>query len=139
MADTGFNLSSVFRTVAQAVPDQEVLVWRDHRFTYAALDARIDGVAHFLAGAGLGCHTERDGLAPHESGQDAVGLYLRNGNEYLEGMVGAYRARAVPVNVNFRYVEEELRYLLADSGAKALVYHAEFAPRVAAIRDELPG
>ncbi len=138
MAATAFNLSTVFRAVAEAVPDQEVLIWREHRFTYADLDARIDGVAHFLVEQGLGCHTERGDLAPHESGQDAVGLYLRNGNEYLEAMVGSYRARAVPVNVNFRYVEEELRYLLLDSGAKALVYHAEFAPRVAAIREQLP-
>ena len=53
-------------------------------------------------------------------------------------MIGAYRARVAPFNVNYRYVEEELVYLLTDSKAKAIVYHAEFAPRVAAIRDRLP-
>lgn len=51
-----FNLSSVFRTVAAAIPEQTVLVWRDLRLTYAAMDARIDGVAHYLVGAGLGAH-----------------------------------------------------------------------------------
>ena len=133
-----FNLSTVFRTVAETVPDNEVLIWRDRRLTYAAMDARVDGVAHYLVSQGLGCHTERDQLAGHQSGQDHVGLYLRNGNEYLEAMIGGYRARVAPFNVNYRYVEEELLYLLADSGAKALVYAAEFAPHVQAIRGRLP-
>jgi fatty-acyl-CoA synthase len=132
-----FDLSSVFRAVAKAIPDETVLTWRDRRFTYARADARIDGVAHYLASAGLGCRTERDALAGHESGQDHLGLYLRNGNEYLETMV-AGRARVAPFNVSYRYVEEELVYLLNDSKATALVFHAEFAPRVAAIRDRVP-
>ncbi|PND54797.1 acyl-CoA synthetase [Mycobacterium sp. ENV421] len=133
-----FDLSSVFHTVAETLPDHEALIWRGQRLTYAQLDARIDGVAHYLTAQGLGCHTERDQLAPHESGQDHIGLYLRNGNQYLEAMVAGYRARVAPFNVNYRYVEEELLYLLTDSGAKALVYGAEFAPCVAAIRDRLP-
>ena len=136
---TRFNLSTVFRTVAETVPDQELLVWRDRRLTYAEVDARVDGVAHFLAAQGLGCHTERDGLAGHESGQDHLGVYLRNGNEYLEATLGAYRARVAAFNVNYRYVEEELAYLFADARTTALVYHAEFAPMVAAVRDRLPG
>jgi acyl-CoA synthetase (AMP-forming)/AMP-acid ligase II len=135
----GFNLSTVFDTVARAVPDQEVLVWRDRRFTYAEANARIDGVAYFLTEQGLGTHTERDQLAGHESGQDHLGIYLRNGNEWLETLVGAWRARVVPYNVNYRYVEEELLYLLADAQTTALVYHAEFAPQVAAVRHRLPG
>ena len=140
MNDTGvgFDLSSVFATVAQAVPDQTVLLWRDRRLTYAAMDARIDGVAHYLNSRGLGCHTEREHLLGHESGQDHLGVYLRNGNEYLEAMLAGYRARVAPFNVNYRYVGEELAYLLNDAKATALVYHAEFAPRVAAIRDQLP-
>jgi acyl-CoA synthetase (AMP-forming)/AMP-acid ligase II len=133
-----FDLSSVFQSVAAAIPDETVLVWRDRRLSYAAMDARINGVANHLAALGLGCHTERDGLAGHESGQDHLGIYLRNGNEYLESMIGGYRARVAPFNVSYRYVEEELVYLLNDSQAGALVYSAEFAPRVAAIRDRLP-
>jgi fatty-acyl-CoA synthase len=133
-----FDLSTVFRTVAQTIPDKQVLVWRDKRLSYADADARIDGVAHYLASQGLGCHTERDRLANHQSGQDHVGLYMRNGNEYMEAMVAGYRARVAPFNVNFRYVEEELLYLLADARARALVYAAEFAPHVQSIRGRLP-
>ncbi|MGB0102307.1 MAG: acyl-CoA synthetase [Nocardioides sp.] len=134
----GFNLSTVFSTVARAVPDQEVLVWRDRRLTYAEMDRRVDGLARYLVARGLGSHTPRAELAGHQSGQDHLGLYLRNGNEYLEGMVAGYRARVAPFNVNYRYVEEELHYLLTDARTRALVYHAEFAPRVAAVRDQLP-
>lgn len=134
----GFNLASVFGTVAAAVPDHEVLVWRDRRVTYAEMDARITGLARYLVGQGLGAHTERAELDNHESGQDHLGVYLRNGNEYLEATLGAFRARVAAFNVNYRYVEEELLYLLADARTTALVYHAEFAPTVAAIRDRLP-
>ena len=133
-----FNLSTVFGTVAETVPDTEALTWREHRYTYAELNRRVDGFANYLVGAGIGCHTERYGLANHESGQDHVGLYLRNGNEYLEAMVGAYRSRSAPFNVSYRYVEDELIYLLNDADARALVYHAEFAPRVARIVDRIP-
>ena len=128
---TGFNLSSVFATVAAAVPEQEVLVHGDLRLTYAQVQAHADGFARFLASRGLGCHTERDDLAGHESGQDHVGLYLYNGPEYLEAMIASYRARAVPINVNYRYVAEELAYLLVDAGTRALVYHSCFAEQVA--------
>ena len=134
----GFNLATVFGAVARAVPDQEVLVWRDRRITYAEMDARIDGVARFFVDRGLGVRTERSELANHESGQDHAGIYLRNGNEYLEAMLGAFRARVGAFNVNYRYVEEELVYLLSDADTKALVFHSEFAPVVGAVLDQLP-
>lgn len=140
MAETAtrFNLSTVFDTVARSVPDREVLVRGEQRWRYAEVNARIDGVAHYLAARGLGCCTPRGELDGHESGQSHVGLYLRNGNEYFEAMVGSYRARAAPFNVNYRYVAEELLHLFGDARTRALVYHAEFAPRVAEIRDRLP-
>jgi acyl-CoA synthetase (AMP-forming)/AMP-acid ligase II len=138
VGDSGFNLSTVFSTLARALPQHRALFWRDREWTYADMDARVDGVAHYLASLELGCHTERDRLQGHESGQDHIGLYLRNGNQYLESMIGAYRARVAPFNVNYRYVDAELVYLLANAQARALVYHAEFAPRVASIRDQLP-
>ncbi|GAS95797.1 AMP-dependent synthetase and ligase [Mycolicibacterium canariasense] len=138
MSGVSFNLSSVFGTVAAAVPHQTFLVWRDRRLSYAEFDRRVDGFANFLVTAGLGLHAERDTLAGHQSGQDHLGIYLRNGNEYLESMIGGYRARVAPYNVSFRYVEDELLYLLNDSKARALVYNAEFAPRVAAVRDRAP-
>ena len=71
-------------------------------------------------------------------GQDLLGLYAYNGPEYVEGMLGAWRARVAPFNVNYRYVKNELQYLLADSGATALLYHATFAPRVAEVLPDLP-
>ncbi|MCV7423798.1 acyl-CoA synthetase [Mycobacterium yunnanensis] len=133
-----FNLSAVFATVAEAIPDHTVVLWRGRRFTYAEMNSRIDGLAHYLIGQGMGCHVERTELGSHESGQDHLGIYLRNGNQYLETMIGSYRARVAPFNVNYRYVGEELEYLLRNAQAKALVYGAEFAPQVAAIRGELP-
>ncbi|TQS43920.1 acyl-CoA synthetase [Cryptosporangium phraense] len=133
-----FTLSQVFRTAAAAVPDTEAIVWRDRRLTYRSVDERADGFAHYLAGRGLGARRERAELQGHESGQDHVGLYLRNSPEYIEAMVGAHRARCAPFNVNYRYVAEELLYLLTDAHARVLVYHAEFAPSLAAVRDRLP-
>jgi fatty-acyl-CoA synthase len=67
-----------------------------------------------------------------------VALYLHNGNEYLEGMLGAYKARCAPTNVNYRYRAEELRYVLADSGARAVIHHLAFAPTLAEVIDDLP-
>jgi acyl-CoA synthetase (AMP-forming)/AMP-acid ligase II len=134
----GFNLSRVFGTVAAAVPDQEALVWRERRLTYAAMDNRITGIASYLANQGLGRHVPRAHLAGHEIGQDTVGLYLRNGNEYPEAMIGAYRAGAISFNINYMYVEEELLYLLNDARTTALVFGGEFAPRVAGILDRVP-
>ena len=70
-----FDLSTVFRTVARAIPEQTFLIWRDRRLSYADVDARIDGFAHYLTAAGFGCHTERDRLNGHQSGQDHLGIY----------------------------------------------------------------
>jgi fatty-acyl-CoA synthase len=76
----------------------------------------------------LGIRQDRSELQGHESGQDHVALALYNGNEYLEGMLGSYRARVAPFNVNYRYVGEELRYLLNDARPRALILHASLAP-----------
>jgi fatty-acyl-CoA synthase len=65
--------------------------------------------------------------------QDHVALYLTNGNEYLEGMLGSYKARAAPFNVNYRYVTEELTYLLRDARTRAVIYHARYATMLAAV------
>ncbi|TFG91456.1 MAG: acyl-CoA synthetase, partial [Myxococcales bacterium] len=105
----------------------------------ADLAARSRRLASFLTSRGLGAHRERAELANHESGQDHLAIYLYNGNEYIEGMLGAFKSRVAPLNVNYRYVEEELLYLFRNSRARAVLYHAEFAPRVAALRPELPG
>ncbi|MGH9090565.1 MAG: acyl-CoA synthetase [Acidimicrobiales bacterium] len=135
---TQFNLALAFETVAGAVPDREYLVWGDRRVTYGAMAERSRRLASYLAGRGLGAHRERGSLAGHQSGQDHVALALYNGNEYLEGMLGSYRARVAPFNVNYRYVGEELRYLLGDAGPRAIVYHAALAPTLAEVLPDLP-
>ena len=133
-----FNLAQVHEAVEAAIPDRECIVWRDRRLSYADVGERTRRLANHLVAAGLGARTERSALEGHESGQDHLGCYLHNGNEYLEAMLGAYKARVAPFNVNYRYVAEELRYLLADAGARALVFHSAFAARVAEVRDDLP-
>ena len=133
-----YNLAQVHEAVEAAVPDRECIVWRDRRLTYADVGERTRRLASHLADAGLGTHRDRAGLGGHESGQDHLGCYLYNGNEYLEAMLGAFKARVAPFNVNYRYVAEELRYLLRDARARALVFHSCFADRVAEVRDELP-
>ncbi len=133
-----FNLAQVHEAVEAAVPDRECIVWRDRRLTYADVGERTRRLANHLLGAGLGSHRDRADLQGHESGQDHLACYLYNGNEYLEAMLGAYKARVAPFNVNYRYVAEEHRYLLADAGARAMVFHSAFADRVAEVRADLP-
>jgi len=133
-----FDFAEVFEAIAGAVPDREAVVFRDRRLSYAQLAERSRRLANHLIGRGLRVHRERSELRGHESGQDHLALYLYNGNEYLEGMLGAFMARVAPLNVNYRYVEEELLYLFENSRARAVIYHAEFAPQIAAIRERLP-
>ena len=133
-----FNLAEVIRAVAKAVPTREALVHDDNRLTYAAFMSRVDRLASALASRGLGSHTDRSALENWQSGQDHVALYLHNCPEYIEGMVGSYAARLAPFNVNYRYVAEELRYLLADSQARVIIFHSAFAATLDAIRAELP-
>jgi acyl-CoA synthetase (AMP-forming)/AMP-acid ligase II len=134
---TQFTVPAVAKAVAAAIGDRELLIQGDQRFSYAQVVERSNRLAAYLHYRGLGCHTERSGLAGHEVGQDLLGLYAYNGNEFVESLLGAFQARVAPFNVNFRYVKSELQYLLADSGATALVYHAAFAPRVAEVLPEL--
>ena len=133
------NLALAHTALATAYPDRECIIAGPRRLTYATVAERASRLANVLRTHGFGCRCERAGLANHESGQDHVGLYLLNGNEYLEGMLGAYRARVAPFNVNYRYVDEELVYLLTDADTVGLIYHARYAPTVARIRDRLPG
>ena len=130
-----FNLAKVFDTLVASVGDRECVVWKDRRLSYGQLAERSRRLASYLLGKGLGVRVDRDGLAGHESGQDHVGLALYNGNEYLESMLGGYRARGAPFNVNYRYVGEELRYLFNDARPRGLIFHASLAPTLA---DVLP-
>jgi 3-oxocholest-4-en-26-oate---CoA ligase len=140
MSDTAveFTVPAVTAAVAAAIPDRELIIQGDRRYTYAEIMGRAQRLAAYLHSRGLGCHTERSELEGHQAGQDLVGLYAYNGNEFVEALIGAFAARVAPFNVNFRYVKSELQYLLADSGATALIYHAAFAPRIAEVLPDLP-
>lgn len=128
-----YNLADLFESVVDAVPDREALLYVDHpgtgaerRLTYAELDAAANRIAHHLIDAGI-----RPG--------EHLGLHLYNGIEYLQTVLGALKARIVPVNVNYRYVEEELVYLYRDADLAALVFDGEFDERVAAAAPQAPG
>jgi 3-oxocholest-4-en-26-oate---CoA ligase len=132
-----FTLADLNEAIAATIPDREAIVTATRRLTWGELASRSRRLAHLLASHGLGCRRERDQLLPWESGQDHVALYLYNGHEYLEAMIGAVKARAVPFNVNYRYVEDELVYLLRDAGPRAIIYHARFAPMLARVLPRL--
>lgn len=137
-AEPCWNVAALHEAIGAAIPDRECIVFRDRRLSWADVTDRTRRLADVLRNHELGCRREREGLEPWESGQDHVGLLLYNGNEYLEGMLGAFKARCAPFNVNYRYVEDELLHLLRDADARAIVFHARFAPMLARIRDRLP-
>ncbi|MEV7612727.1 acyl-CoA synthetase [Streptomyces sp. NPDC089799] len=121
-----YNLADLFESVVDVVPDREALVYVDHpgsgaesRLTYRELDDAANRLAHHLLDSGL-----RAG--------EHLGLHLYNGVEYLQTVLACLKARLVPVNVNYRYVEEELVYLYNDADLAALVFDAEFTGMVAA-------
>jgi fatty-acyl-CoA synthase len=133
-----FNLWSVFTAVAGAVPERDCLVWGDGRLSFEAVVSRATGLAAFFNAAGLGCRVERPLLAGYESGQSHIGLLLYNGPEYVETMLGAFASRAAPFNINYRYTDDELRGILSDAHAEAVVFHASLAPAVEAVLPSLP-
>ena len=135
---TQFTVPAVAKAVAAAIPGRELLIQGEQRYSYAEVIQRSNRLAAYLHSRGLGCHTERSAIAGHEVGQDLLGIYAYNGNEFVEALLGTFGARVAPFNVNFRYVKSELQYLLADSGATALIYHSAFAPRVAEVLPDLP-
>ncbi|TDC84602.1 AMP-binding protein [Actinomadura sp. 7K507] len=126
------DLATLHEAIAAAVPDRECLVWRDRRMTWREMSERTRRLANVLHGHGLGLRENgpQGGRAPEpwESPHDHLALYLHNGPEYLEGLVGAHKARLAPFNVNYRYVDDELAYLFADARPAAVMYHARFAP-----------
>ncbi len=131
MTDEEFNLAQVFSAVAAANPDRDCIVFGHRRFTFSQTGGRARRFARALHSWGFGAHRERSALASHESGQSDLGLYMANCNEFLEAMLGAYQARVAPFNVNYRYVADELVYLLDNAHADAVMYHARFAPTLA--------
>ena len=114
-----FNLADLFEIVVDTVPDRLALVAGDERRTYAELDERANRLAHHLLDAGV-----RPG--------DKVAIDAWNRAEWIEAELGVYKARAVPVNVNYRYVADEVRYILDNADAVAVVFERSMAPMFAA-------
>ncbi len=120
-----YNLADQWEAVADRVADREAVVSGDRRLTYGQLEERANRLANHLMDRGVGPG-------------DFVGCYLTNSTEYLETLLAAFKVRAVPVNINYRYVADELRYLFADAGLVALVCEQRFAPRVAEVAADVP-
>jgi 3-oxocholest-4-en-26-oate---CoA ligase len=116
-----WNLATVFESVCDSLPDRTALVQGERRRTWAEFDDRAGRLAAAFRDLGLG----RD---------SKVASYLYNSNEYLEGLYATLKLRAVPVNVNYRYLEDELAYLLDDSDAEVVMFHGSLAEQVGAVR-----
>jgi 3-oxocholest-4-en-26-oate---CoA ligase len=134
---TEFNLYDVIAAVASAHPDREALVFGSRRLTAGAVLRRANQFAHLLLHHGLAVSSERDELGPHESGQPHVAIYSRNCQEHIEAMVGCFGARAVPLNVNYRYRSGEVCYLFDDASVPAVVFASEFAPVMADVVQQM--
>ena len=120
-----YNLADLFEAAVDAFPDREYLVAEGKRRTYAEMEARANRLAHHLRAHGVGPG-------------DHVGIYGYNSVEWVETLWAVFKVRATWVNINYRYVEEELAYLFENADLKALVYQREFAPRVRGVLEHLP-
>jgi len=119
MTTRALNLADLFELVVDTVPDRPALVAGTTRWTYRELDRRANRFAHALADRGIpaGSH---------------VGILAHNCAEWVEAMIGCYKARTVPVNLNFRYVAPELRYVIDNADLVALVFERALSPLVEA-------
>lgn len=121
-----WNYATGWEAVADARPDATALVHGDRRVPWRDFDDRAARLA--TAFAELGVRPDAK-----------VASYLYNGPEYMEGVYAAFKARAVPVNVNYRYLADELVYLLENSDSEVLLFHGALAEHVDAARSRLPG
>jgi 3-oxocholest-4-en-26-oate---CoA ligase len=120
-----WHFADLFETIAALVPDQLALIDGAKRRSWCAYEDRAARLASALVAAGI---------APDSK----VAIYGFNSAEFLEAQFAVFKARAVPINVNYRYVEEELAYLFDNADVEAVFFDARFAPRLAAIRERLP-
>ena len=121
-----FQLADLYECLCDARPGAEVLVAGERRLTRRELDERANRLAHHLVRQGIGRG-------------DHVGVYAYNRVEWVEALLACWKIGAATVNVNFRYVTDELRYLWANANLSALVYERGFADRVAELAPEFPG
>jgi acyl-CoA synthetase (AMP-forming)/AMP-acid ligase II len=119
------NIADLAEHAIDAVPDRVALICGDEKLTYAELEEKANRLAHYLLDRGV----QKD---------DKVGLYCRNRNEIVIAMLGIVKAGAILVNVNYRYVEGELRYLFENSDMVALVHERQYSDRVANVLPDTP-
>ena len=117
------NIADLAEHAIDAVPDRVALICGDEKLTYAQLEEKANRLAHYLIDQGV----KKD---------DKVGLYCRNRIEIVIAMLGIVKAGAILVNVNYRYVEGELRYLFDNSDMVALVHERQYSDRVANVLPE---
>jgi acyl-CoA synthetase (AMP-forming)/AMP-acid ligase II len=114
------NIADLFEHAADVFGERTAVACGERQVTYRELEERANRLAHHLAAIGV------------QPG-DHVGLYARNSIEAAETLIASCKLRATAVNINYRYVENELRYMFADADLTALVHDREFTPRVAAV------
>ena len=119
------NIADLAEHAIDAVPDRVALICGDEQLTYAQLEEKANRLAHYLQEQGV----KKD---------DKVGLYCRNRIEIVIAMVGIVKAGAILVNINYRYVEGELRYLFENSDMVALVHERQYSERVANVLPDTP-
>ena len=119
------NIADLAEHAIDAVPDRVALICGDDEITYAGLEEKANRLAHYLIDHGV----KKD---------DKVGLYCRNRIEIVIAMLGIVKAGAILVNVNYRYVEGELRYLFDNSDMVALVHELQYSERVANVLPDTP-
>ena len=117
--------ASVWEKNSDVIPDKIALICGDNEVTWKEYDERAAKLASLLHQAGLGDDSK-------------VGLYLHNSNEYLEAQYSVFKIKGVPINVNYRYKEEELIYLLDNSDSEAVFYQGCYAEQIESIKDKLP-
>jgi fatty-acyl-CoA synthase len=118
-----WSIPAAIDAVTAAVPERDMIVWTTVRRSYAEVQRRTRALAAHLRSRGLGVHRERDTLERWECGQSPIAIVMSNCPEYVETMLGAFRARAAPFNVNHHYNAGEVGALLRQVGAEAVVYH----------------
>lgn len=119
-----FNLADLFESIVDARPEQTALVCEQRRLSYTELDERANRLANYWLSLGFG-----EG--------DHIGMQLRNGSEYIEGMLAAFKIRAVPININYSYVEAELAYIYDNADLVGLICNREFLPQATAVAADM--
>ncbi len=119
------DFASVWEMVSDLVPENDALICGEDIVSWKKYDDSASKIASALSEAGLGANSK-------------AGLYLNNSNEYLIAQYAIFKVGGIPINVNYRYVEEELIYLLENSDAEAVFYHACYSARIKEISGSLP-